>query len=328
MSNYEYSKCVAGILICPYLSTFHYIQSSKPIMSSLPEGLPLEIKSALQAIDYKFDANSGTKPIYFAAYSTIKKEGWDCAEGDLKKNLNEVLELLKQDNDIGDRDAKLQKLTECISEIDTRIGFYSIAFYLEHKFKYLRTLARLSKVKRPKSYHQFRYEEIGQLRELEPTKKLRRKITIPEEVTKQSYDQYLIDFESENYNPNMDSYRKFHEKTDPRSLICHSISEVYQWFNNKLTLVYENAKSTKTVDEKASRLLHKLCLDESRGLTDHRFTPYTYMAVPNDFKEGQAQLTVLQGIQFGGTAGAGREHYYELQEGKYTWAGALDQWKS
>ncbi len=56
-------------------------------MSSLPEGLPLEIKKALQAIDFKFDAEKQSKPFYFASYSEVKMRGWNTAANDLKENL-------------------------------------------------------------------------------------------------------------------------------------------------------------------------------------------------------------------------------------------------
>ena len=44
-------------------------------------------------------------------------------------------------------------------------------------------------------------------------------------------------------------------------------------------MVYEKSNTEKTNDEKAHRLLRKLCYNKSRGLTNHRFTPFSYIGV-------------------------------------------------
>ena len=297
-------------------------------MSLLPDGLPLEIQIVLQAIDYEFDANEQSNPFFFATYSTIKMDGWDCAEDDLKQNLNEVLEILKKDEYQKGRDAKIQELKKCISEIDTSLGFYSIKFYLEHKFKYLRTVRRLKRSRRPKSYSQFKSDEMGRHGNLGHTKNESREITIPDEMTKKLYSEYLIDFESKNPNPNTKRYRELYERIDPKSLIRHTIAEVYRFFNNELILVYQNTDSFKTVDEEGPRFLRDICKKESRGLTEHYFTPYGYIAVPLGFKGDEARISILKGVQVGGTAGNGTEDCYTLQRGKYVFSGALYQWLS
>ncbi|MDC3352459.1 hypothetical protein OAV92_04355 [Crocinitomicaceae bacterium] len=87
-------------------------------------------------------------------------KGWDTAEKDLEANLNRILEILKKDEYITDRDKKIQKLTKNISELDTSLGFYSPAFYLAHKLKYLSTVKALARTARPKSYSQFRFDEV------------------------------------------------------------------------------------------------------------------------------------------------------------------------
>ena len=91
-----------------------------------------------------------SNPFYFASYSEVKMSGWNTAEKDLEANLNRVLEILKQDEYIADRDKKIQKLTKNISELDTSLGFYSPAFYLAHKLKYLSTVRALARAARPK----------------------------------------------------------------------------------------------------------------------------------------------------------------------------------
>ena len=297
-------------------------------MSQLPAGLPPKLNSVLDLIDYKVDLNKDSNPFYFALYSEEKMTGWDTAERDLKANLNQVLEILKKDEYITDREKKIQKLTKNISELDTSLGFYDPAFYLAHKLKYLSTVRGLARAARPKSYSQFRFNEIGKIRKSEPEKKTRRKIKISEEDSIQSYEKYLIDFESQNHNPNTESYRELYNKTNPQNLIRYYISEVYQFFNNELTMVYEKAHTEKTNDEKAHRLLRKLCYDQSRGLTNHRFTPFSYIGVPNFLKGDEQQIMTFYGQQFDGKAGGGGSDYYDLVNGRFTHKERIRAWFS
>ena len=66
-------------------------------MPTLPEGLPLEIKTALQAIDYKFDAKKQSNPFYFASYSDVKMRWLNTAANDLKESLVKVLVIVQKD---------------------------------------------------------------------------------------------------------------------------------------------------------------------------------------------------------------------------------------
>ena len=143
-------------------------------MLTLPEGLPLEIKTALHAIDYKFDAKKQSNPFYFASYSEVKMRGWNTAANDLKDNLIKVLDLVQKDPYLKDKDNTIRILSLNIEQLDLSLDFYSDAFFLAHKSKYLRTVRKLSKPIRPKSLREFRYDEIGKLRKLAPSKKARR----------------------------------------------------------------------------------------------------------------------------------------------------------
>lgn len=297
-------------------------------MIQFPAGLPQELSSVLHLIDYKVDLNRSSIPFYFALYSEVKMTGWDTAERELKANLNWFLEILKKDKYLIDRDKKIQKLTKNISEIDTSLGFYSPAFYIAHKLKYLSTVRALARVARPKSFSQFRIDEMGKLRKSWPATKRRRKINVSEEEAKQSYEKYLIDFEHQNHNPNLESYRELYNKTNPQNLIRYYISEVYQFFDNELTMVYEKLYIEKTNDEKAHRLLRKLCYDQSRGLTNHRFTPFSYIAVPNFLKGDEQQIMTFYGHQFEGKAGGGGNDYYDLQNGRFTHKERIRDWLS
>ena len=92
-------------------------------MFKLHEELPLEIKKALQAIDYKFDAKKQSNPFYFASYSEIKMRGWDSAENDLKDNLIKVLDLVQKDPYLKDKDNTIRILSLNIERLDLSLDF-------------------------------------------------------------------------------------------------------------------------------------------------------------------------------------------------------------
>lgn len=297
-------------------------------MPTLPEGLPLEIKKVLRAIDFEFDAEKQSKPYYFASYSEVKMRGWNTAANDLKDNLIKILNLVQKDQYLKDKAKTIRILNLNIERIDPSLDFYSEDFLLEHKTKYLKTVLKLTKPIRPKSLREFRYNEVGKLRKLEPSKKARRKITIPEEVVEQSYATYLIDFEKENYNPNCKAYMRLFKKIDPKNLIRYPISEVYEYFNNEFECVYKNNAIRKNSLVRNYRFLRELCYKKSRGLTDHRFTPYAYIAVPNLLKKNQQHIWTFYGGQFDGRAGGGGKDYYALQNGQFVHKERIQNWFS
>ena len=71
-----------------------------------------------------------------------------------------------------------------------------------------------------------------------------------EEESKQLYEKYLIDFERQNTTQIWS--RELYNKTNPQNLIRYYISEVYQFFNNGSTMVYEKSHTEKTNDEKGT----------------------------------------------------------------------------
>jgi len=317
-----------SLLICPNLSTFYYIQISKPNMSSLPEGLPLEIKKALQAIDFKFDVEKQSNPFYFASYSEVKMRGWNTAANDLKDNLVKVLDLVQKDQYLKGKVKIIRILSLNIERLNLSLDFYSEDFLMEHKTKYLRTVRNLTRQIRPKSLREYRYDEIGKLRKLEPSKKARRKITIPEEDFEQSYATYLIDFEKENYNPNCKAYMRLFKKIDPKNLIHYPISEVYEFFNNDVKCVYKNNAIRKNSLVRNHRFLKDICSKRSKVLTSVDFPPFSYIAVPDFLIGKEQQIMTFYGGQFTFGGGGGGNDYYELSNGAFKHKKRFPRWSS
>ena len=297
-------------------------------MSSLPEGLPLEIKKALQAIDFKFDVEKQSNPFYFVSYSEVKMRGWNTAANDLKDNLTKVLDLVQKDPYLKDKDNTIRILSLNIERLDLSLDFYSADFLMKHKTKYLRTVGNLTRPIRPKSLREYRYDEVGKLRKLESSKKARRKITIPEENFEDSYATYLIDFEKENYNPNCKAYMRLFKKIDPKNLIRYPISEVYEFFNNEVKCVYKNKAIRKKSLVNNHRILRDFCSKRSKVLTSDYFPSFSYIAVPDFLSGKEQQIMTFYGGQFAFGGGGGGNDYYELSDGAFKHNKRFPGWSS
>ena len=297
-------------------------------MSSLPEGLPLEIKKALQAIDFKFDVEKQSNPFYFVSYSEVKMRGWNTAANDLKDNLTKVLDLVQKDPYLKDKDNTIRILSLNIERLDLSLDFYSADFLMKHKTKYLRTVGNLTRPIRPKSLREYRYDEVGKLRKLESSKKARRKITIPEENFEDSYATYLIDFEKENYNPNCKAYMRLFKKIDPKNLMRYPISEVYEFFNNEVKCVYKNKAIRKKSLVNNHRFLRDFCSKRSKVLTSDYFPSFSYIAVPDFLNGKEQQIMTFYGGQFAFGGGGGGNDYYELSDGAFKHKKRFSGWSS
>jgi len=297
-------------------------------MFKLHEELPAEIIRVLDAIDYKFDANEQSHPFYFASYSEVKMRGWNTAANDLKENLIKVLDLVQKDPYLKGKDNTIRILNLNIERLDLSFDFYSEDFFLAHKTKYLRTVRNLTRQIRPKSLHEFRYDEVGKLRKLEPSKKARRKITIPEEFFEKSYATYLIDFEKENYNPNCKAYMRLFKKIDPKNLIRYPISEVYEFFGDNIKCVYKNNAIRKNSLERSQSFLKNLCSRRSKDITADHFQPFSYIAVPDFLNGNEQQIMTFYGGQFAFGGGGGGIDYYELSNGAFKHNKRFPRWSS
>ena len=297
-------------------------------MFKLHEELPTQIIRVLDAIDYKFDANEQSHPFYFASYSEVKMRGWNTAANDLKENLIKVLDLVQKDLYLKGKDNTIRLLNLNIERLDLSLDFYSEDFLLENKTKYLRNVRNLTRQIRPKSLHEFRYDEVGKLRKLEPSKKARRKITIPEEFFEKSYATYLIDFEKENYNPNCKAYMRLFKKIDPKNLIRYPISEVYEFFNNEVKCVYKNKAIRKKSLVNNHRFLRDFCSKRSKVLTSDYFPSFSYIAVPDFLSGKEQQIMTFYGGQFAFGGGGGGNDYYELSDGAFKHNKRFPRWSS
>ena len=297
-------------------------------MLRLPKELPSEIEKVLRLVDFNFDPNERYYPFYFALYSEVNMQGWDTAYKNLKENLTKVLELVKDDHTLENRENKIRILTLNIERLELDLDFYSEEFFWTHKSKYLRTVKSLTRGPRPISYRDFRYSEIRKLRQAGPRRKVGKKANIPEEQTRKMYEAYISDFQKDNFNPLLKEYQKLYRKVNPKNLKRYPISEVYQYFEGKVKLVFKNQDIRKNSLEKDYSYLKKLCWSKSRGLTTDRFTPYGYIAVPDFFDEADKEIRTFVGGQVAGLAGGGGANYYDLEDGKYVFRGHVNYWRS
>ena len=297
-------------------------------MAKLPKDLPKKIKGVLEKINFQFENEDKKYPFYFALYSEVKMRGWDTAQQNLRDNLTEILNLVREDQTLKDRENKIRILTLNIERLELHHDFYSEEFFWTHKSKYLRTVKSLTRGPRPISYRDFRYSEIRKLRQAGPRRKVGKKANIPEEQTRKMYEAYISDFQKDNFNPLLKEYQKLYRKVNPINLKRYPISEVYQYFEGKVKLVFKNQDIRKNSLEKDNSYLKKLCWSKSRGLTNDRFTPYGYIVVPDFFDEADKEIRTFVGGQVAGLAGGGGANYYDLIDGEYVHRGYINYWRS
>ena len=298
-------------------------------MSKLPKVLPLEIRSVLEKINFQFDNWERNYPFYFAKYSEVNMQGWDTAYKNLKENLTKVLELVKDDHTLENRENKIRILTLNIERLELDLDFYSEEFFWTHKSKYLRTVKSLTRAPRPISYIDFRYSEIRKLRQAGPRRKVGKKANIPEEQTRKMYESYISDFQKDNFNPLLKEYQKLYRKVNPKNLKRYPISEVYEFFKGELKLIYKNPNIRKNSLEKDYSFLKDLCYRKSRGLISGlRFTPFGFIAVPDYFNLDAEEIRTFVGGQAAGLAGGGGANYYDLIDGEYVFRSNVTYWRS
>lgn len=298
-------------------------------MLQLPKELPSEIEKVLRLVDFNFDPNERYYPFYFALYSEVNMQGWDTAYKNLKENLTKVLELVKDDHTLENRENKIRILTLNIERLELDLDFYSEEFFWTHKSKYLRTVKSLTRGPRPISYRDFRYSEIRKLRQAGPRRKVGKKANIPEEQTRKMYESYISDFQKDNFNPLLKEYQKLYRKVNPKNLKRYPISEVYEFFNGEMKLIYKNPNIRKNSLERDYSFLRNLCRLKSRALQPKlRFAPFSYIAVPDYIGDGENEIRIFTGSQVAGLAGGGGANYYDLEDGKYVFRGHVNYWRS
>jgi len=307
---------------------FNKLNGKNQPMSKLPKDLPTKIKNVLEKINFQFDNKNKKHPYYFALYSLVNMQGWDIAQNNLKDNLSEILKLVREDQTLTDRKKKFRELSLNIDGLELHHDFYSEEFFSAHKSKYLRTVKSLTRGPKVMSYRNFRYSKIRNFRQAGPRGKGGEKVTIPDEETRKMYEAYLIEFEKNKFNPNLKEYQKQYRKVNPRNLKRFPISEVYQYLDGEVKLVFKNQNIRKNSLERNYSYLKNLCHSKASSLNADRFSPYGFIAVPDYFIENYKEISTFVGGQVAGLAGSGGANYYDLVDGEYVFRGHVNYWRS
>jgi hypothetical protein len=285
-------------------------------MNQLVNKLPAEINKVLNAIHFDINLNNKKTPFYFASHAHVKLRGWEKAELNLLTNLNEIVELLRQDKYIANKDFIIEGLVKSIENIDLSLGFFTEAFYWKHRRGYLRIASRLERSLRPVQFPQFRqmYSNI----KLKNAEKF-----IKSECDFVAYEKWTINNPFVP-NPNIKIYQRLLTKINPTKIIRTPISLVYRYFNDELKLIYKNNNIRRNSID-----LRSLCSKNSRGLLPElRFTPYGYISVPNDLKGDEKLIDLMRGGQVMNLAGGGGIYVYELVNDKYVFKENFIYWCS
>jgi len=256
-------------------------------MGDLPINLPTNIRIVLESINFNIDDSDLKSPFYFATYSEVKMKGWDTAHLYLKGNLENLIQILEKDECILNKEKKIQTLNSEVAKLSNIEEFYTEHFYNEHRKKYLRIVKKLTQVKKPLNH--FNFSELVK-----------------------ANGRTLKNNDAKKTNANIKEYIKIYRRVNPKYLLRHPISELYEYFNGELKKVYENNNIRKYSLDKGHDFLKRICLINSKGLMPKmKFTPFGYISVPEHFTGNESELRIFSGKYFGGLAGKGGVKIYK-----------------
>jgi len=270
-------------------------------MGDLLINLPTNIKKVLENINFNIVDSDLKSPFYFATYSEVKMRGWDTAHLNLKANLENLIQILNKDKSILNKEKKIQILNSEIAKLTNIEEFYTEHFYNEHKRKYIRVVKKLTKVKKPLNHFNF------------------------SELVKANGGS-LKNNDIKKTNAYVKEYIRIYRRINPKYLLRHPISELYEYFNGELKKVYENNNIRKYSLDKGHNFLRRKCLMESKGLMPNlRFTPFSYISVPDHFKGNESEIRIFLGNYFGGLAGNVGVKIYKRTGSKFEYEAYFDQ---
>jgi hypothetical protein len=111
-----------------------------------------EAQFFIKELKYSFH---GKNPLFIGTYKTVYRRGAKKATRELIPMLNRVLETLKSDQVILQREQLIIALEAAIANID-KVDFQDDRFFEKHKNQYIRILKRLSRPDKPYSYEDFK----------------------------------------------------------------------------------------------------------------------------------------------------------------------------
>jgi len=178
----------------------------------------------IKELKYSLD---GKNPLFVGTYKTVYRRGAKKAARELIPMLNGVLETLKLDQVILNREQLTIELEAAIASID-KVDFQDTRFFEKHKNQYIRILKRLSRPDKPYSYEDFKADFQKQKR--------KEGILFKETDIRTAWDevkeQYVLPV-----NPNLEQYKKVFDQVNPLKQYSFPATKIYRCYKGQIEIV-------------------------------------------------------------------------------------------
>ena len=252
----------------------------------------------IKELKYSLD---GKNPLFIGTYKTVYRRGAKKAARELIPMLNGVLDTLKLDQVILNREQLTIELEAAIASID-KVDFQDDRFFKKHKNQYIRILKRLSRPDKPYSYEDFKADFQKQKR--------KEGILFKETDIRTAWDevkeQYVLPV-----NPNLEQYKKVFDQVNPLKQYGFPATKIYRCYKGQIELVYDQPKPINN-----GRKLPAFGSFKA-NMNSEQLSGYRYILYPESFSLGSplnGEIKIFSGAKIGPRMGHGFISYYRMEE--------------
>jgi hypothetical protein len=266
----------------------------------------------IKELKYSLD---GKIPLFVGTYKTVYRIGAKKAARELIPTLNGVLETLKLDQVILNREQLTIELEAAIASID-KVDFQDDRFFKKHKNQYIRILKRLSRPDKPYSYEDFKADFQKQKR--------KEGILFKETDIRTAWDevkeQYVLPV-----NPNLEQYKKVFDQVNPINQYGFPATKIYGCYNGQIELVYHQPKPINNGRKLPAFGSFKVTMN-----SEH-LSGYRYLLYPDSFSLESplnGEIKILSGVKIGPRMDHGFIRYYRMEENRLIETDHFTHWLS
>jgi len=266
----------------------------------------------IKELKYSLD---GMNPLFVGTYKTVYRRGAKKAARELIPMLNGVLDTLKLDQVILNREQLIIELEAAIASID-KVDFQDDRFFKKHKNQYIRILKGLSRPDKPYSYEDFKAD----------FQKLKRKegILFKETDIRTAWDevkeQYVLPV-----NPNLEQYKKVFDQVNPINQYGFPATKIYGCYNGQIELVYHQPKPINN-----GRKLPAFGTFKT-NMYSEQLSGYRYILYPESFtleSPLHSEIKIFSGAKIGPRMGHGFISYFRMEENRLIETDHFTHWLS
>lgn len=271
-----------------------------------------EAQIFIKELKYSFH---GKNPLFIGTYKTVYRRGAKKAMRELIPMLNRVLETLKSDQVILQREQLIIKLEAAIANID-KVDFQDDRFFEKHKNQYIRILKRLSRPDKPYSYEDFKADFQKQKR--------KESALFKETDIRTAWDaveeEYLLPV-----NLNLEQYKKVFDQVNPLKQYGFPATKIYRCYKGQTELVYDQPKPVNNGRKLPAFNSFKA------NMNSEPLSGYQYILYPESFTLETpflGEIKILSGTKMGARMGHGFISYYKMEENRLIETDQFTHWIS